>query len=398
MDPTSIVCTSRDTLKETMPDFDENVLPAWYEAEDTILSTNIVVEPLTTTSNLHPLYVDTVRYEALQDVKDAFNNPNFAQARNATNPYEYIGRSIFLNRAAIKMANIDAIYNLTGHLMGILKYTNDEPFTFCDVAAGPGGFTEYMQFRNPNNRGYGMTLKDDRLDWNRQRLNFDRFSVTYGNDGTGNLYTNWDYFINWVLGNDNEGVDLVMADGGFDVEDANQYRAQEYLSSRLLLTQIIIGIMCSKEGGSFVLKIFDSVTSVTGQMLYLLSLCFDQLTIFKPVSSRPANAERYIVAKGRRDMNDIVSYIEIIRQALDRYQDEAYLTNIIAQELPEDFIEWLTQINNTSVELQLKSAANIVRYLGGQDVDVEDIDTHKCLTVWNLPDTPLNRKSRIHIR
>jgi cap1 methyltransferase len=46
----------------------------------------------------------------LADVKD---KTLFDCARTKANPYELIGKSIFLNRAAVKLANLDALFDLT---------------------------------------------------------------------------------------------------------------------------------------------------------------------------------------------------------------------------------------------------------------------------------------------
>ncbi len=42
------------------------------------------------------------------------------------------------------------------------KVNPDEPFYFCDVCAGPGGFSEYVLWRNKwKSKGFGMTLKQE---------------------------------------------------------------------------------------------------------------------------------------------------------------------------------------------------------------------------------------------
>ena len=45
---------------------------------------------------------------------DNIPNDVFLNARRRANPYEKIGKSIFINRAAVKMANLDALYGLLG--------------------------------------------------------------------------------------------------------------------------------------------------------------------------------------------------------------------------------------------------------------------------------------------
>lgn len=76
---------------------------------------------------------------------------DFLKVRSICNPYEKIGGVFFMNRAAMKMANMDAIFDFmftspkteSGKNMvddGNLLY-------FADVCAGPGGFTEYVLWR-----------------------------------------------------------------------------------------------------------------------------------------------------------------------------------------------------------------------------------------------------------
>lgn len=37
---------------------------------------------------------------------------NFLDARTRSNPYEIIGKHFFMNRAALKMANLDSMFHL----------------------------------------------------------------------------------------------------------------------------------------------------------------------------------------------------------------------------------------------------------------------------------------------
>ena len=72
-------------------------------------------------------------------------------ARTRSNPYETIGSVFFLNRAAVKMANMDAVFDF---MFTNPKNQNGQPVLdktdllyFADVCAGPGGFSEYVMFR-----------------------------------------------------------------------------------------------------------------------------------------------------------------------------------------------------------------------------------------------------------
>ena len=47
-------------------------------------------------------------------------------------------------------------------------------------------------------------------------------------------------------------------------------------------------------GGHFVCKLFDLFTPFSVGLVYLMYRIFDHVSIFKPVTSRPANSERYV--------------------------------------------------------------------------------------------------------
>ena len=432
-DPSILLCEIRDSFNsEPEPAFiSPEMLPEPYTITE-IPILNIQIKT-SSTPNLPPdsRYSDVKKYEELQDLKDKFpTNPDiYYEARDKTNPFEYIGRSIFMNRAAIKLANIDAVYGFTNHFGGLLKMTVDGTFTYCVVCDGPGSFVQYLQFRWPDSMGYGITLRND-LDWDRSKLDVTRINFLYGADGTGNIYTNWDSFVKEVRSTERRGVDLVTGDGGFDVESVetteesidnkskmkeltekeiltlpvapnksnNKFRRQEFLSSRLLLCQILVAISVLKVGGNFVCKIFDSVTDLSAQLLFITALCFENISIFKPSSSRPANAERYLVCRGLREK--VYVYANLLAKANQAYTDTENVISIIANELPEDFQTWLSEYNNRSIDRQMLAADWIIRYVNGDKKVLDEIpkyNLHKALIIWNLPDNPLGKKSKIKL-
>jgi hypothetical protein len=92
-----------------------------------------------------------------------------------------------------------------------------------------------------------------------------------------------------------QGVHVVMADGGMDVS-AN-YNAQEIFNKQLLLCQAACALAVLRPGGHFVVKAFDLFTPFSAGLVYVLHRFFAGVSVFKPHTSRPANSERYIVAR-----------------------------------------------------------------------------------------------------
>lgn len=73
-------------------------------------------------------------------------------------------------------------------------------------------------------------------------------------------------------------------------------------------------LCCPSAGGHFVCKSFDLFTPFSVGLVYLLYLCFDRICLFKPVTSRPANSERWghVHVCVRCVLEDPCSYLSIL--------------------------------------------------------------------------------------
>ncbi|KAL5966728.1 Cap-specific mRNA nucleoside-2'-O methyltransferase 1A [Taenia solium] len=231
-------------------------------------------------------------------------------ARIRSNPYENVRSGIFMNRAAMKMANMDALFN------GIFSQAAppNEILHFADICAGPGGFSEYLTWRRghplnstspshhfPRIRGYGMTLIGP-CDFKMEKFfagPAETFHPFYGSakDGDVTKWENLASFSQFVAHNTGEkGVHVVMADGGFDVSDS--YNLQEVKSKHIYLCQCLCALILLRPGGCFVTKLFDIFTDFSVDLIWLMSHVFRSISLIKPVSSRPANSERYLLCEG----------------------------------------------------------------------------------------------------
>jgi cap1 methyltransferase len=397
MDPSALICFSYDSLKEASPLPSSYALPSSYDSW--YLSTPMTLTPHynVDTSYNGMLYCDTAQYQELQMAKDVFGEQEdqnkFETARSLINPFEKIGRSIFINRAGVKLANIDAVHHITNHIFTFDQQHTNQPFTFCDLAGGPGAFTQYLQYRYPASKGYGITIRAKGLNWNTNVINTETFSIFEGPDNTGNLYTNYGPFIDFVRSQQPYGVDLIVADGAIDAE-----QNQEFLNSRVIATEATIAIACTKVGGNFVLKVFDTVTAISAQLIFILSQCFEKVLLFKPVSSRPANSERYLICMNRHQ--NVQSYLEILINALPLYDNDNYVTSFFSNTLPSTFTNWLVQSNDEYLEHQTTSVRHLLQYLtyGTIPEKLPKYNLSKFLTIWNLPDNPHNNQySKIKI-
>lgn len=302
--------------------------------------------------------------------------------RKQANPFEH-GTSVFTNRAAVKLANIDAIYGLTPiinpkyDIARVPKYPSK--FSFADIAGGPGSFSEYVLFRVPDSVGFGITLKDPKSEsllWYSNII--DKINIVMGSDGTGDVIANYSEFAQEVLKINGEGVDLAMSDGaiGGNEEDPKQ----ELDNFKLITAELASTILCLKIGGHFVCKIFEAETLPTAQLIYLMSTMFDSLDICKPVSSRMGNSERYLVGLGFRGINmDILGIMKKVIRAPRR------VSKLYAEtDLPSNYIGWLTTKNDIHAKQQLKFGENIKIVSNSGKVDKYNM--YKAYSIWKIPD------------
>lgn len=440
---------------------------------------------------LPPIHVNQDNLQKLVDIFKIFDeqskqhpgfNAELERVRKYINPYENVGESLllrgqkgkprvselrsdgyevgppFITRAAIKLAEIDATFGLTAEkgfysyfqhrlpsivgIPGAEKYTaeelkidrsNPDPnklFTFCDIAGGPGSFTQYLQFRRPDSIGYGISLdRNDSFSWNREKLNLSTEAdpvglvIVKGRSGIGNLYTDYEDFIQRVYQSFPNGVHLAVADGGicikYDDDDDNNPNnpiytlnpnIKEVFNSRLIIIEFLTGISVLQEGRHLVVKVYKTYSEFTIQLLYLVWLCFEEGSLFKPISSRPGSQELYVVLKRRRRNIDIQAPLNIIRKAILEYRndtnvspddilhtyDEAvqsgFITNVFVnnlidpREVPNDFREYVIKINNLMNLERISQKEFMLQMIASpESVNIPQYNLQKALLVWNLP-------------
>jgi cap1 methyltransferase len=320
----------------------------------------------------------------------------FWNARVVTNPMETLGEKrhrglnqMFINRSAIKLANVDAIldFRLTNPTIGYDRHQAPQPrvpFLFADLCGAPGGFSEYIMKRCQSNchlysscRGYGMSLHGrnehgEGVVWKlRDLVRRDistSFEMSYrlcnGEDGTGDIY-NWANVLSMqreiVEDLDMEGIerrrmDLVVADGGFDAQ--RDYECQEELTQKMVLCELAASLELLEVGGTLVIKLFGCQTESIRMAVRSLHEMFDWMDMIKPISSRPASSERYATFCGFKglpsDWNGGPNWISSVMLGRCLQYELSYYSSL-------DF--FLDGIDRDMLVLNLKACVAILNYL-----------------------------------
>lgn len=130
---------------------------------------------------------------------------------------------------------------------------------------------------------------------------------------------------------------LVTADGGLDCAD--QPQLQEQLSFNLIVREIHVALNILKTGGTLVVKFFNCFKRGTVYLLHVLYETFEQVSSFKPISSKGGNSEVYVIGVGFRLKETSAAAIERFEHKIAQYRSLNSLEFPIDwHEIPTDFI------------------------------------------------------------
>ena len=251
-------------------------------------------------------------------------------AKRITNPYELI--NTYSNRLQLPKSTC-MIHPLSRsffkmieilHLLNFFDRHKNPKLKSLHICEGPGGFIEAFHYIADSKKrmiasSHAMTLKSTHTmipGWRRATQFLQKhpnITLLYGPTRTGDIYEpeNQKACLEAV----HPGAHLVTADGGFDFSD--DFHAQEKNILRLLVSSAIILLESVAIEGDVVLKLFDCNAPATRDLIYLMASCFQNWTLYKPVTSRPCNSEWYFIGKGaHRDRKTVITYLAEIRDGL----------------------------------------------------------------------------------
>ena len=320
-------------------------------------------------NNLDYKYINFHEFQSLQEFKNKiFDSKDWDKVKKFSNEYELIhipnkrnkSDSIALyqplSRSYFKMIEIIDEYKLFD--------LNISKFKSAHLAEGPGGFMEAI-YNTSHKYGfnyyqyYGITLYSSNKDipgWCKANdfINNDKnINICYGKDNTGNLYKSEN--IKTFYEKVGKGTcDIVTGDGGFDF--SLDFNKQEILSYRLILCEIITALYVQKIGGKFICKTFDLYTVSTLKLIFFIACFYDEVNIYKPLTSRPANSEKYIIAKGFRGID--YKYLDEILNIIKLWEDNEeniYINDIFETNIPPYFLKKIKEFNKNNSQQQIKT-------------------------------------------
>jgi 23S rRNA U2552 (ribose-2'-O)-methylase RlmE/FtsJ len=315
-----------------------------------------------------------------------------------TNTYEYIHSIIPQYKISVcKLKPLSRSYYKLIEIINTLAVTfPNEPIQSFHLAEGPGGFIEALihcrntNLNNLNNLNNekdiynGITLIDDKNEnipgWKKSRdfLTIHKnVHIIKGADNTGNILNINNFY--YCYRSYKNSMDFITADGGFDY--SSNFNKQEILSINLIFAQVIYAIALQKQGGHFILKIFDIFTQATIDILYILSSLYEKCYIIKPNTSRNANSEKYIVCKVFKasDTSELINKLV----TFFNFSNTKTITRILNINIPYLYINKLEDINAILGQQQLENILYTLHLLDNNKSDklelIKKNNIQKCI-------------------
>ena len=233
-----------------------------------------------------------------------------------------------------------------------------------NLAEAPGGWInaiiDYEKKYNPRqlskHKLIGISLKSS-LKFNLKEHNYlkkfnQQIEINYGL-GDGNL-TNPENILEYSKRFKNNLAHIVTADGGIGGEE---YDMKEYLNSKLIFSEMLTALLVQKKNGNFVLKTYSLYTNLSIQIINILQYHYQEVYITKPVTSRPANDELYIVALKFEGITKSTSdsLLNVLKQ-WNNLKSNQYLNTFLKK---TESKKEITKFNKKYSDLQIKSLKKI---------------------------------------
>jgi 23S rRNA U2552 (ribose-2'-O)-methylase RlmE/FtsJ len=287
-----------------------------------------------------------------------------------------------LSRAFYKLWEIIVVFDLID--------LDKKDFICVALAEGPGSFLQAVYYyRNKygsskKDKYFGITINDDNSaeikkdliksfnkDTNglfiHSTVNTKEAEKNNKDDGDLTKTKTHNNFEKFVLNKGNY-ADLITADGGFDWKNENYQEQEAYF---LILGQILGAIRLNKKGGHFVLKIFETYTTLTLKIIGILEKVYDKVYLFKPKTSRPSNSEKYVVCLNyqlTKNSSEEKTLIKLLESILDNNDNKQFINDFFLDtNLDKNYLDLIIDANKKLTNHQLIQINKLIDYINQQN-------------------------------
>lgn len=327
----------------------------------------------------------------------------WCKIKKYTNSYEYIHTNIPNSKTSIcKLKPLSrSFYKMIeiSNLFGLFESLPKDKCKSFHFAEGPGGFIEAIAYHrnNAKDQYLGMSLINDNNasipGWKKSKHFLETnptVSIWSGITHDGDMLKPENLKECYIQ--HSQTCDLVTGDGGFDF--AIGYSHQEQLSLKLTFAQCAFALSCQKTGGNFCLKVFDTYTQASVDLLYILACVYEHVYIYKPNTSRSANSEKYIICKhfqltcGKTLIASMVNVIE-------SFIEDKHPVRFVNIDIPYRFMCAIQEINAIIGQTQLECISTTLSLMDNDLPDrleyIKNLNIIKCINWCKKFKLPYNK-------
>jgi 23S rRNA U2552 (ribose-2'-O)-methylase RlmE/FtsJ len=244
-------------------------------------------------------------------------------------------RPQFVTNAFLKLIEMNVAFHL-------IKDT--DIVRLFDNASAPGAFIMAANY-------WVSTMTHNKLDWIASTLISTDENTALGDSyGLARLHphryatnqTKFDgdttnvQYLRYVQKKYGNSVDTYVSDLGMYVGE-NEYNMQEAINAKGNLGQYIMGLIVLKKNGNFLIKQYNHYSAFTVSLMGIISMCFKQTYIVKPITSKSDNSEEYIIGKSFLGVPQII--LDIMLDRLEQpWEFQKEKRNFAIPLLPESLI------------------------------------------------------------
>ena len=312
----------------------------------------------------------------LETKKDFYNIVNqfehiINDYKDDINSYSYISlphskdEPRILSQAFYKMWEILLMFDIAnGSLINTMIFTE-----------GSGSFIQAIikyreKFYNiSKDKIYYTTLEADE---NKKSIKLDKALIDY--------YPNLLFPINITKNKTINQIDLVIADGSIEGIDENYQEQESYV---LIFGEILNALKIQAKNGNFVLRIYETFTLVTIKMIYLLTLYYEEVIIYKPYFSRNTISEKYVICKKFKydqikDKKFLNNKLDKLEKTLEYMNTTRFIVDIFPQFIPEtNYLDVFKYINILVANTQQIIINKLVQYIKSNNYFGDDYHMYR---------------------
>lgn len=326
--------------------------------------------------------------ETIQDEFACISMDVYQKYRSLMNPSERLNKVLQISRQ-------ESIYWQLFHMIDLSLIKS-----YIELDGMPGSGSMAIMKLTSNKKLFGRCMsltKDIELDWDRTLL--DKLSLVKKHDVRvidassilidDMIVSHVEYVRKYKKRKKpwSNGVDLVICHSYCEFQ-IDSKKDKELIVMLKLQEEFLCSLLLLCRGGTLIFRLYDHVQKGTLRILGAINALFQNVQIIKPLSSRPYNNEKFIIARGFL-LSETSLNVKMVSKIFCQY-DNIYDTRtlfalrswLISYVVPIDIRNWLNAWQVMSWKGQLKASKDLLECIDKNDDYKECIDQQTFAEQW----------------